>query len=45
MSESLDFLSAVLPNDGRRLYRMGDKSESFVRQAHQVVRATETCCR
>ena len=38
LGESLDFLSAVLPNDGCRLYRMGDKSESFVRQAHQVVR-------
>ena len=23
LGESLDFLSAVLPNDGRRLYRMG----------------------
>ena len=38
LGESLAFLTAVLPNEGRRLYRMGDKSESFVRQAHQVVR-------
>ena len=32
---------ATVPGDvdhGRRLFQMGDKSESFVRQAHQVVR-------